>query len=39
MLGIGILLGGNFPGAAACISTLLERQYPEVDDWPWEPVE
>lgn len=39
MLGIGILLGGSFPGAAASVSMLLERQFPDVEDWPWEPVE
>ena len=37
VLGIGILLGGGFPGSAASVSLLLERQFPDVDAWPWLP--
>jgi hypothetical protein len=33
-LGVGILMGGGFPGTAAALAMLLERNYP-VEDWPW----
>jgi hypothetical protein len=35
VLAAGILIGGGFPGAAACVTVLLELRFPEVDDWPW----
>ena len=37
MLGIGVLIGGGFPGAAAAVSVLLEREF-DNEQWPWEPV-
>jgi hypothetical protein len=37
VLAVGILLGGGFPGSAAAISVLLEREF-EGEQWPWEPV-
>ena len=33
-LAVGYLLGAGLPGAAAAISTLAERQHPEMH-WPW----
>jgi len=38
LLGIGILLGGGFPGSAAAVSVMVERSFPEVEEWPWEPM-
>jgi hypothetical protein len=34
MLAIGVLLGGGFPGSAACVSVLLEQRFPE-ERFPW----
>ena len=39
ILGVGVLLGGGFPGSAASVTMLLEHVFPEVREWPWEPVE
>jgi len=39
VFGIGVLIGGAAPGAAAAVSVLLERAFPDVRNWPWEPVE
>ena len=36
VLGVGILLGGGFPGSAAAVTRLLERQYPDGPGWPWD---
>jgi hypothetical protein len=33
-LGIGILIGGGFPGSAAALSLLVEQASPDVD-WAW----
>jgi hypothetical protein len=35
ILAVGLMIGGGFPGAAACVSALLEARFPEVEDWPW----
>jgi len=37
-MAVGILLGGGFPGSAAAVSVLLEREFTD-QQWPWEPVE
>jgi hypothetical protein len=34
MFGVGVLLGGGFPGASAAISLLLEREFGD-EPWPW----
>jgi len=34
MLGLGVLLGGGFPDAAAAISFLLQSEFPD-ERWPW----
>jgi hypothetical protein len=34
VLAVGILTGGGFPGAAACVSLMLERCFPD-ERWPW----
>jgi hypothetical protein len=34
VLAVGLLTGGGFPGAAACVSVLLETRFPE-SLWPW----
>jgi hypothetical protein len=33
-LGIGVLIGGGFPGCAAAVSLLAEQAYPAVK-WAW----
>ena len=35
ILGVGILIGGGFPGAAAAVTLLLESKFPEAEGWPW----
>lgn len=35
VLGVGILLGGGFPGAAASVTVLLEGRFPDAL-WPWD---
>ena len=35
VLGVGLLIGGGFPGAAACLTVLLEHRFPEGPGWPW----
>ena len=37
LLGIGIMLGAGFPGSAAAVSMLVERTFPDVEEWPWSP--
>jgi hypothetical protein len=35
VLGVGILLGGGFPGSAAAVTTLVETCFPD-SEWPWD---
>jgi hypothetical protein len=37
-LGIGVLIGGGFPGSAAALSLLVERAVPDVA-WAWREVD
>jgi hypothetical protein len=34
VLAVGILLGAGFPGAAAAVTVLVDRQFPD-DELPW----
>lgn len=36
MLGCGVLMGGGFPGCAAALATLIDRQYPGQTRWLWD---
>lgn len=37
ILGVGVLIGGGFPNAAAATAMIAEEHYPEAGDWPWRP--
>ena len=36
MLGIGLLIGAGYPGAASAVSLLLGQRFPH-EPWPWSP--
>lgn len=35
ILGVGVLIGGGFPHAAASVSIMAEARFPQDSDWPW----
>lgn len=35
ILGVGVLLGGGFPGSAAAVTMLVETCFPD-EAWPWD---
>lgn len=39
ILGVGLLIGGGFPHAAAAVAFSTEQAFPGRGPWPWSPPE